>query len=51
MVILHRLLELSASLFSAASRAHHYLKGVMADNSLGHELLALTNTDLSPDGG
>jgi hypothetical protein len=32
-------------LFSAASRAHHDLKGAMADNSLEHELLALANTD------
>ncbi len=31
-------------LFSAASRAHHDLKGAMADNSLEHELLALANT-------
>ena len=31
--------------FSAASRAHHDLKGSMADNSLEHELLALANTD------
>jgi len=32
-------------LFSAASRAHHDLKGAMNDNSLEHELLALANTD------
>ena len=32
-------------LFSAASRAHHDLKGSMSDNSLEHELLALANTD------
>ena len=32
-------------LFSAASRAHHDLKGAMADNSLEHELLALANTE------
>ena len=32
-------------LFSAASRAHHDLKGAMADNPLDHELLAMANTD------
>ena len=32
-------------LFSAASRAHHDLKGAMADNSLEHQLLAMANTD------
>lgn len=32
-------------LFSAASRAHHDLKGSMSDNSLEHELLALANID------
>ena len=32
-------------LFSAASRAHHDLKGAMADNSLEHELLAMANTN------
>ena len=32
-------------LFSAAGRAHHDLKGAMADLSLEHELLALANTD------
>ena len=32
-------------LFSAASRAHHDLKGAMNDNSLEHQLLALANTD------
>ena len=32
-------------LFSAASRAHHDLKGSMDDNSLEHGLLALANTE------
>ena len=32
-------------LFSAASRAHHDLKGAMEDCSLEHELLALANID------
>ena len=32
-------------LFSAASRAHHDLKGSMGDLSLEHDLLALANTD------
>ena len=31
--------------FSAASRAHHDLKGAMEDCSLEHELLALANID------
>ena len=32
-------------LFSAASRAHHDLKGAMEDNSLEHQLLAFANTE------